>query len=128
MGPERRTFVLRNMVIAVSSICFFMLHTALTFILEPEWLWTVFLIFAFGFIHQGLEYFLTIPSQRVDTGITSADMLLNSLLFPQAAFLTMGLADPVGLGRALLSTAGCIFVILLYRLVRRIVTLSLPKE
>ena len=129
MNGEKRLKRLRSAVISMSALSYFMLHTLLTFILEPGIPGKLFLIFAFGFIYQGLEYFITIPKNENDKrSVTPGDMFLCGLLFPMTVFFVMGMCDPAQLGSVMLSTAGCIFLILLYRVIRVIIFLTTPKE
>lgn len=126
---DKRLRRLRNAAAAASALCVFMLHTVLTVILEPGGFWKFFLIFVFGFIYQGLEYQLTIPS-KPDTApfLRVSDMVLDALLFPGSVFVTLGLSDPVGLGKDFLATAGCILFIMIYRAAKAVIERAVTKN
>lgn len=114
--------LIRLAIAALLGISFFLMHTVLTYILQPEGLWTVFLIFAFGFIFQGLKYFFTIPnSSDMSPKIGSGSFLIGAELVPLVFFSTAGHTNAFGMKNELVSTEICIMAVITYQLFRDIV-------
>lgn len=116
---------LKRLIAVLFSVCFFLLHTILTSVLQPEFPWTAFLIFAFGFIYQGVEYFLTIssgPDRRPP--FRTGELVCCALIWPQIGFWLAGAFNVSGQGSDLFATARCVLFILIYRIVRALVSLS----
>lgn len=118
---NRRNVFLKVSIGGVLGICFFMLHTMLTYILHPEGIWVFFLIFAFGFIYQGVEYFFTIPDSpekpaRIDRLTFFISTVMPPLMF--STMMKMKFMRLEELKSEITSTQICILVIIAYKVFR----------
>lgn len=112
---------LRAMIAVVLGISYFLLHTILTYILRPEGFGVLFLIFAFGFIYQGLEYFFTIPSSPDKLPrMNGIAFFIFTVLVPFFFFgmMRLKLMGMAGLESELSATCLCILMIIAYKVFR----------
>lgn len=115
--------IIRLIIAMILGISFFLMHTTLTYILQPEGFWVIFLIFAFGFIFQGLKYFFTLPnSQDKPPKIGAAGFLIGAELLPMLFFRIAGSMNAFGMKKELLSTEICIMAIITFQIFADILT------
>ena len=112
-------------IIAVLGTSYFILHTALTVILEPEGFEKVFLIFAFGFIAQGMEYFFTISSEDKKAWITPGAFRFGGYVIPLLLYMAASGLNAMGIGEQLGDTEICIFVIICFNMMKILIHIAI---
>lgn len=112
--------IIKLALIVTLGISYFILHTALTVILNPETAGQIFLIAVFGFIAKGLEYFVTISSDGKAPWVSAMVFRIGGYAIPLTIFMEASIMDAFGFGRELRQTSVCILVLLCFNMMKKI--------
>ena len=112
---------IRFLIISLLAVSYFTLHTMLTNILGVSGFRTVFLIFVFGFIYQGVEYYFTIGDENDPPKADVRSFFFGGLLIPEIVFSMLKNLNVFGMRDSFEATQLCILIILLYRIVKDLI-------